>query len=321
MADEKMRELLGSGKTVDNVYRREILGKLYAEVKARKNEIVGCLAADLDRSSKECAIIFSSLIEKPLRTAAKKDWIKRRWLAPVLPDFITTGRMYRKPLGLILIEADPREPFLYAFRRFLASLMAGNPTVLFYSGRKTDTVSLLVEIANDNLPAEFGRIALTGEEIPMEEPDYVFREEYPGHVVAVFDGTADYDKGAEKLVYAWRKMEGICGVKPEIIYCPSSLRPALVKQIDKWSRRTSEDAEGHKVRVTGFTGDEDLARKLEAEGEMFALYVFSEEDTYAVSLALERPYKYASINSVTLRAPSMRACFNDFVTTKTIMMR
>ena len=39
MADEKMRELLGSGKTVDNVYRREILGKLYAEVKARKNEI------------------------------------------------------------------------------------------------------------------------------------------------------------------------------------------------------------------------------------------------------------------------------------------
>ena len=321
MADERMRELFLSGKTTDRAYRGETLGKLYADVRAKKNDIVGCLAGDLGRPAKECALIYSSMIEKPARIAAKKDWTKWRWLAPVLPDFITTGRVYRKPLGLVLIEADPREPFLFVFPRFLASLMAGNPTVLSFSGRQTKTGTLLTDIANAVIPADFGMIVSEGGEIPMEEPDYVFAEEYPGRVCAVFDGTADYDKGAEKLVYAWRRMEGLNGVKPEIIYCPASMRSALVKQIDKWARRSPDDPDGRKVPVIGVRGDDELAERLEAEGEMFALYMFSNEDTYALRIALDRPYKYASVNSVTLRAPSMRAYFNESVTSKTIMMR
>ena len=310
-----------SGKTTERTYRGETLGKLYADVKAKKNDIVGCLAGDLGRPAKECAFIYSSMIEKPVRIAAKKDWTKWRWLAPILPDIITTGRIYRKPLGLVLIEADPREPFLFVFPRFLASLMAGNPTVLSFSGRQTKTGTLLTDIANAAIPAEFGMIVQEGGEIPMEEPDYVCAEEYPGRVCAVFDGTADYDKGAEKLVCAWRRMEGLNGVKPEVIYCPASMRTALVKQIDKWARRSPDDPEGRKMRVVGVRGDEELADKLEAEGEMFALYMFSEEDTYALRIALDRPSKYASVNSVTLRAPSMKAYFNESVTSKTIMMR
>ena len=321
MADERMRELFLSGKTTDRAYRGETLGKLYADVRAKKNDIVGCLAGDLGRPAKECALIYSSMIEKPARIAAKKDWTKWRWLAPVLPDFITTGRVYRKPLGLVLIEADPREPFLFVFPRFLASLMAGNPTVLSFSGRQTKTGTLLTDIANAAIPADFGMIVSEGGEIPMEEPDYVFAEEYPGRVCAVFDGTADYDKGAEKLVYAWRRMEGLNGVKPEVIYCPASMRSALVKQIDKWARRSPDDPDGRKVPVIGVRGDDELAERLEAEGEMFALYMFSNEDTYALRIALDRPYKYASVNSVTLRAASMRAYFNESVTSKTIMMR
>ena len=321
MADDRMRELFLSGKTTDRAYRGETLGKLYADVRAKKNDIVGCLAGDLGRPAKECALIYSSMIEKPARSAAKKDWTKWRWLAPVLPDFITTGRVYRKPLGLVLIEADPREPFLFVFPRFLASLMAGNPTVLSFSGRQTKTGTLLTDIANAAIPADFGMIVSEGGEIPMEEPDYVFAEEYPGRVCAVFDGTADYDKGAEKLVYAWRRMEGLNGVKPEVIYCPASMRSALVKQIDKWARRSPDDPDGRKVPVIGVRGDDELAERLEAEGEMFALYMFSNEDTYALRIALDRPYKYASVNSVTLRAPSMRAYFNESVTSKTIMMR
>ena len=321
MADERMRELFLSGKTTERTYRGETLGKLYADVRAKKNDIVGCLAGDLGRPAKECALIYSSMIEKPARIAAKKDWTKWRWLAPVLPDFITTGRVYRKPLGLVLIEADPREPFLFVFPRFLASLMAGNPTVLSFGGRQTKTGTLLTDIANAAIPADFGMIVSEGGEIPMEEPDYVFAEEYPGRVCAVFDGTADYDKGAEKLVYAWRRMEGLNGVKPEVIYCPASMRSALVKQIDKWARRSPDDPDGRKVPVIGVRGDDELAERLEAEGEMFALYMFSNEDTYALRIALDRPYKYASVNSVTLRAPSMRAYFNESVTSKTIMMR
>jgi hypothetical protein len=199
--------------------------------------------------------------------------------------------------------------------------MAGNPTVLSFSGRQTRTGSLLTELANAAIPNDFGTIVLQGREIPAEEMDYVFAEEYPGRVCAVFDGTADYDKGAEKLVYAWRRMGGLNGVKPEIIYCPQSMRTALVKQIDKWSRRSPDDPEGRKVRVVGVSGDGELAEKLESEGEMFALYMFSEEDTYALRIALDRPYKYASVNSVTLRSPSMKAYFNESVTSKTIMMR
>lgn len=321
MADERMRELFLSGKTTDRAYRGETLGKFYADVRAKKNDIVGCLASDLGRPAKECAIIYSSMIEKPVRIAAKKDWIKWRWLAPVLPDVITTGRLYRKPLGLVLIEADPREPFLFVFPRFLASLMAGNPTVLSYCGRETRTGTFLTDLANAAIPEEFGMIVSQGGEIPMEEPDYVFAEEYPGRACAVFDGTADYDKGAEKLVYAWRRMEGLIGVKPEIIYCPASMRNALVKEIDKWARRSPDDPEGRKVSVVGVRGDEELAERLDAEGEMFALYMFSGEDTYALRLALDRPYKYASVNSVTLRSPSMKAHFNNSVTSKTIMMR
>jgi acyl-CoA reductase-like NAD-dependent aldehyde dehydrogenase len=321
MANEKMRELFLSGKTTDRTYRGETLGKLYADVRAKKNDIVGCLAGDLGRPAKECALIYSSMIEKPVRIAAKKDWTKWRWLAPVLPDVITTGRLYRKPLGLVLIEADPREPFLFVFPRFLASLMAGNPTVLSFSGRQTRTGSLLTELANAAIPNDFGTIVLQGREIPAEEMDYVFAEEYPGRVCAVFDGTADYDKGAEKLVYAWRRMEGLNGVKPEVIYCPASMRSALVKQIDKWARRSPDDPDGRKVPVIGVRVDDELAEKLEAEGEMFALYMFSNEDTYALRIALDRPYKYAGVNSVTLRAPSMRAYFNESVTSKTIMMR
>ena len=45
MADERMRELFLSGKTTDRTYRGETLGKLYADVRAKKNDIVGCLAA------------------------------------------------------------------------------------------------------------------------------------------------------------------------------------------------------------------------------------------------------------------------------------
>ena len=52
MADERMRELFLSGKTTDRAYRGETLGKLYADVRAKKNDIVGCLAGDLGRPAK-----------------------------------------------------------------------------------------------------------------------------------------------------------------------------------------------------------------------------------------------------------------------------
>ena len=51
MADERMRELFLSGKTTDRTYRGETLGKLYADVRAKKNDIVGCLAG-LPRSAR-----------------------------------------------------------------------------------------------------------------------------------------------------------------------------------------------------------------------------------------------------------------------------
>ena len=328
----EFREFYDSGQTRDGEMRKKVLNACLKAVAEKKDDILSYLSLDLGLIKPECMLYYCSLIERPLKLAADMAEYSLRpsWEVPKAPYIISMGRTFHEPYGQVLIDPDRRMPFLHSYGVYMLSLALGNCTVFRFRGRETSTASFLTDIANRCVPEEFGEIIFAEEECRMTSPDLVIggldytAESYglkAGKAIAVFDASAEMDKNAQKVVYAWKKADTLTEIAPEVILVPSALRDLFVKNFNKWHRRKSGMEAPEKLPVVGYGDGEELDRVLAREKRPAALYLFCGDSVLRDRLLADIPAFTGCVNGTSLRPPDLRAVRRDLVKEKTFTMK
>ncbi|MDO4803987.1 MAG: hypothetical protein Q4A32_04110 [Lachnospiraceae bacterium] len=326
------REYFDSGQTRDAELRKEVLNACLSAVTEKKDIILESLMQDLGLLKPECLLYYYSLIEHPLKYAAgfAGNALKPSCEVPRAPYIISLARTYYNPVGLVLIDPDPRAPFLHSYAVFLLSLAAGNCTVFRFAGKESATASILTEHINKCIPEGFGRILFANEECPISVPDLKlggldFTEdgeaEAAGRAIAVFDAGAELDKNARKVVYAWKKAASLTEIAPEVVLVPTAVRDTFAKNFDKWHRRKSGMEAPEKLPVIGYTDDEDLWRHLEKEGRPAALYVFCADGMLKDRIVADVPFVAGCVNGTSMRPPDLKEMRHRLLREKTLTMK
>ncbi|HUM83065.1 MAG TPA: hypothetical protein PLN48_04720 [Lachnospiraceae bacterium] len=324
MAIDAFNALYKSGITKKEAYRKAALTKLGDALSAGREDVLKALMADLGKTKQECALIFAGFVTLPLTNVIRKtgDYLSPSFLPPVPPYVISSGKIIPESYGTVAVRPDKRFPFLAAFGQFLASLAAGNCTVLSFYGKETETAKLMTGIVNAALPEGFGKIALGNTATGVFRFDLTFRgEEQRGQVPAVVDATADLDQAAKKIVYAWRRMACLTGISPEVLYVPEVIAPAFIKEVDKWANRFPGKGEPEKLAVKNWKTLEDLLPALTALPVPPALYLFTQDDRVRESVMAGVPFGQGCINETTLRPVPISRMVCEFTFDKTVMIR
>ena len=328
----EFREFYDSGQSRDGELRYEVLNACLSEVTEKKEDILSYLNLDLGAIKPECLLYYCSLIERPLKVAAgiAGSSLRPSWEVPKAPYIISMGRTYSEPFGMVMIDPDRHMPFLHSFGVYALSLALGNCTVLRFRGRETSTAAFLTDIMNRCVPEGFGEIIYENEECHMTEPDLViggldFTAESAGveagRAVAVFDGTAELDKNAEKVVRAWKKGADLTEIAPEIVLVPDVLRKTFLKNFNKWHRRKCGMTAPEKLPIVGYKDDEDLRNLLKREKRPAALYIFSDDGIMKDRLISDIPFFTGCINGTSLRPPDLRTVKATLLKEKTLTIK
>lgn len=322
MTGERYHALFESGKTFDLSYRRNALRALQKKVAENRKSLVEFMMEDLGTGKFESALFYLSAVELRIRSAllltgTRMPKQKKKGTFP--PALFSAGRAYNEPIGVIELAPDPREPFLPWFSFYIASLAAGNCTILRYKGRESSTAAYITDLANASIPDDFGMILFGDEDIPELLPDRTFGESAAGKCVAVLDGSADLDRTARQIVRAWKRDAGITGISPEAVLLPMPLRKRFVRQLDLWSRRTPGEGRPDRLPVLGYNTGDDLMKALAGNGTAIALYVFAKDDAFCDQIFLETGFLEGCLNGTGIRMSALTEQFAQCVSTREII--
>ena len=322
MTGDRYHALFKSGRTLDVSYRRDALRALQKKVSENRKSLVEFMMEDLGTGKVESALFYLSAVELRIRSALRLTGTrmpKQKKKGSFPPAFFSAGRAYNEPVGVIELMPDPREPFLPWFSFYIASLAAGNCTVLLFTGRESSTAAYLTDLANASIPDDFGLILFGDEDIPDLDPDRTFGGAMTGKCVAVLDGSADLDRTAKQIVRAWKQEAGITGISPEAVLLPMPLRRRFVRQLDLWSRRTPGEGRPERLPVLGYETGDDLMKALSGNGTALALYVFAKDDAFCDQIFLGTGFLEGCLNGTGIRMAGLPEQFSQCVRTREIL--
>ena len=322
MTGDRFHTLFKSGRTLDLSYRRNALRALQKKVSENRKSLVKYMMEDLDTSKVESALFYLSAVELRIRSALylTGTWLPKQNKKGKFPRAVFgMGKVYNEPVGVILLAPDPREPFLPWFSFYIASLAAGNCTVLRFTGRESRTASYITELANASIPDDFGTILPGDGEIQDLMPDKTFGGSAAGKCVAVLDGTRNLDRTAMKIVRAWKCNAGITGISPEAVLLPMPLRDRFVRQLDLWNNRIPGAGKPERLPILGYKTGDDLMKALSGNGTALALYVFAKDEAFCDQIFLGTEFIEGCQNGTGIRTEGLSEQFMQCVSSREIL--
>jgi len=222
---EALRGYFRNGETLSWKFRSLQLSRLEDAVMRHEKDIAAALWADLGKSETVAWATETGLVLRELRQARRR---LRAWMRPVrvrtdLLTFPSSARIYREPLGVVLVIAPWNYPLQLAMIPLAGALAAGNCVVVKPSELAPATAAVIQRIIEETFPPHYVRV-VQGEGAAVVPAmmrsftfDHVF---YTGGLQA---GRAIYQLAAEKLVPVTLELGG---KSPCIVYEDASLRVA-----------------------------------------------------------------------------------------------
>ena len=151
------RDFFATGKTRDINFRRQLLINLKLMIRDNESRILEALRADLGKSYKESYITEIGLVEQEINHAIRH---LRKWSAPkTVPTpfylFPATSKKIPHPRGVVMIFSPWNYPFQLAMMPLIASIAAGNCTILKLSEHSPNTTGLLLELIDKYFDREY----------------------------------------------------------------------------------------------------------------------------------------------------------------------
>lgn len=148
----KMRQYFESGATYDYTFRVDKLNLLKTAIRKYEQDIIAALKLDMDRCEAEAYLfeIYSIYTEINYMLKNLKSWMRPKRVKGHIFTFPSKYVEYKDPLGLVLVMSPWNYPFQLTIDPLVASIAAGNCTVLKPS-RYSPAVSQVIK----NMVKEF----------------------------------------------------------------------------------------------------------------------------------------------------------------------
>ena len=154
---ELMRNYFYSGATKSYSFRKQKLRALKQAVIKYEKEISDALYTDLKKSEEETYATETGLFIAEINSALKNlhSWMEPQTATTNLVNLPSSCKIYREPLGVVLIIAPWNYPFQLALIPLLGAIAAGNCVVLKPSELSPFTSAIIEKIIKEIFPAEY----------------------------------------------------------------------------------------------------------------------------------------------------------------------
>ena len=197
-----MRRHFLSGITRPYSYRKQQLHILRQAIKTHEPEIHAALRTDLNKSPEEAYGTETGLVLAELNDTLKnlKKWMRPRRVRTNLANLPSSSKVYRDPLGVVLIIAPWNYPFQLALIPLLAAIAGGNCAVVKPSELAPATAAVIEKILKTNFPAAYIHVAQGDGQTTIPAMIGSFRFDHIFFTGSIPVGRSIYQLAAEQLI-------------------------------------------------------------------------------------------------------------------------
>jgi aldehyde dehydrogenase (NAD+) len=197
-----LRRHFETGATKPLAFRKEQLKKLRLAIQKHETDIAEALYTDLKKSPEEAYGTETGLLLTEISTALKN---LARWLHPQdagtdLVNLPSSSKIYRDPLGVVLIIAPWNYPFQLLLMPLVGAIAGGNTAVLKPSEAAPATAAVIEKIITQTFEPHYIKVVQGdgAEVVPMMMNN--FRFDHVFYTGSIGVGKAIYKLAAEQLV-------------------------------------------------------------------------------------------------------------------------
>ena len=155
-----MRDFYNTGATLSYQFRKKQLIAFEQAIKKYDDEINAALYADLKKSKEETWATETGLLMAEIRNAIKNlhKWMKAKKVSTGLVTFPSSAKIYRDPLGVVLIIAPWNYPLQLLLIPLAGAIAAGNCAVLKPSELAPFTEKVVIKIIKETFPENYIKV-------------------------------------------------------------------------------------------------------------------------------------------------------------------
>ncbi|HEY8970528.1 MAG TPA: aldehyde dehydrogenase [Puia sp.] len=196
-----MRRHFQSGAVMSYAARRKQLLLLRDSLLKHEPDIAAALYADLKKSREESYGTETGLVIAELNTAIRhlRQWMKPKRATTNLVNLPSSSRIYRDPLGVVLIIAPWNYPLQLALVPLIGAIAGGNCAVIKPSEHAPATAALLEKMLSEIFSPEYIRVVQGDGATVVKELMQSFRWDHVFFTGSIPVGRAVYQMAASQL--------------------------------------------------------------------------------------------------------------------------
>jgi aldehyde dehydrogenase (NAD+) len=199
---QSMSEYYHSGATRSYAFRREQLQKFKAALLKYEEEIYTALYTDLKKSKEESYASELGLLIAEINVALKnlRSWMKPHAAGTDLVNFPSQSKIYRDPLGVVLIIAPWNYPLQLLLIPLAGAIAGGNCVVLKPSELAPATASVVEKIISETFETRYIKTIQGDGATVVPEMMNAFRFDHVFYTGSIPVGKIIYQLAAKDLV-------------------------------------------------------------------------------------------------------------------------
>jgi aldehyde dehydrogenase (NAD+) len=222
---EKIRRFFNSGNTKSYTFRKQQLKNFKQAILKHEEEIFAALYADLKKNKEEAYATELGLLIAEINVALKN---LHRWMEPQragtdLVNFPSRSKIYRDPLGVVLIIAPWNYPLQLLLIPLTGAIAGGNCVVLKPSELAPATASVIEKIISETFEDDYIKVIQGDGAIVVPEMMNAFRFDHVFYTGSIPVGKIIYQLAAKDLVPVTLELGG---KSPAIVEADADLTSA-----------------------------------------------------------------------------------------------
>jgi aldehyde dehydrogenase (NAD+) len=220
-----MRGYFRSGAVMSYAERRKQLLLLRESLLKHEPDIAAALFADLKKSREESYGTETGLVIAELNTTLQhlQQWMRPKRAATNLVNLPSSSRIYRDPLGVVLIISPWNYPLQLALVPLIGAIAGGNCAVIKPSEHAPATAALLEKMLSEIFPPEYIRVVQGDGTTVVKELMQSFRWDHVFFTGSIPVGRAVYQMAASQLTPVTLELGG---KSPVIVEKDADIRTA-----------------------------------------------------------------------------------------------
>lgn len=157
---QSMRQYFNTGAALSYAFRKQQLLFLQKAISKYEKKISDALYTDMKKSAEEAYASETGLLLAEIDTTLKhlQAWMKPKSVSTNLVNFPSTSKIYRDPLGVVLIIAPWNYPVQLSFAPLIGAIAGGNCAVVKPSELAPASAVVITRIITETFPPDYIRV-------------------------------------------------------------------------------------------------------------------------------------------------------------------